>query len=70
MAKRLELDSDNDVVDQFRVFSGFSFVLFVMIVAAGIGISYFTGQPLWQWVFVIVGLAVLFSIKVVRHRHR
>ena len=66
MAKRPEMTPDFQVVDQFRVFNGFSFALFVAIVAAGVGLSYLTGQAAWQWLFLVVGLTVLFSVKVVR----
>jgi regulator of protease activity HflC (stomatin/prohibitin superfamily) len=43
-----------------------SFALFAIIVGIGVAVSYLTEQPLWQWILLVVGLAVLFSIKVVR----
>jgi regulator of protease activity HflC (stomatin/prohibitin superfamily) len=66
MTKRLELKPDNEVVDQFRIFNGLSFTLFAIAVAVGVGTSYLTGQPFWQWLLLGVGLVILFSVKVVQ----
>ena len=66
MARNTDNESDYEATDQFRVINGMSFVLFAIIVGIGVAISYLTEQPLWQWILLVFGLAVLFAVKVVR----
>ncbi len=66
MSRKAETEFSYDTSDQFRVMNGMSFALFAIIVGIGVAISYLTEQPLWQWILLVVGLAVLFSVKVVR----
>ena len=66
MARKMDNESAYEATDQFRVINGMSFALFAIIVGIGIAISYLTEQPIWQWILLVFGLAVLFSVKVVR----
>jgi regulator of protease activity HflC (stomatin/prohibitin superfamily) len=66
MARKTDDEFNYEATDQFRVINGLSFVLFAIIVGIGVAISYLTEQPLWQWILLVAGIAVLFSVKVVR----
>ena len=66
MATKADTEFGYETSDQFRVINGVSFALFAILVGIGVAISYLTEQSLWQWILLVVGLLVLFSIKVVR----
>ena len=51
---------------RFGVFNAFSLILFVLIVGTGVGTSYVTEQPFWQWLSLLPGLWALFGIKLVQ----
>lgn len=66
MATKADTEFSYEASDQFRVINGVSFALFAILVGIGVAISYLTEQSFWQWILLVVGLLVLFSIKVVR----
>jgi regulator of protease activity HflC (stomatin/prohibitin superfamily) len=66
MVGKADTELTYETSDQFRIISGVSFALFAIIVGIGVSVSYFTEQPFWQWILLVVGLLVLFSVKVVR----
>ena len=51
---------------QLTEFNGVAVLLFVVSVVAGIGISQWTHQPAWAIAGALLGLYLLFAIKVIR----